>query len=149
MAFDNTVTIIGNVTRDPELRYLNSGTALASFGVAWNNRYKDRNGEQVEETSFFDVTCWRDLADNVAESISKGDRVIVYGRLDQRSWETQEGDKRSKVEIQADEVAPSLKWATAQVNKIRRDGPSGGGGNAGGPPPRNEPPAYDDAEEPF
>lgn len=149
MAFDNTVTIIGNVTRDPELRYLNSGTALASFGVAWNNRYKDRNGEQVEETSFFDVTCWRDLADNVAESISKGDRVIIYGRLDQRSWETQEGDKRSKVEIQADEVAPSLKWATAQVNKIRRDGPSGGGGNAGGPPPRNEPPAYDDAEEPF
>ncbi|MDE0803915.1 MAG: single-stranded DNA-binding protein [Acidimicrobiales bacterium] len=149
MAFDNTVTIIGNVTRDPELRYLNSGTALASFGVAWNNRYKDRNGEQVEETSFFDVTCWRDLADNVAESISKGDRVIIYGRLDQRSWETQEGDKRSKVEIQADEVAPSLRWATAQVNKIRRDGPSGGGGNAGGPPPRNEPPAYDDAEEPF
>ena len=148
MAFDNTVTIIGNVTRDPELRYLNSGTALASFGVAWNNRYKDRNGEQVEETSFFDVTCWRDLADNVAESISKGDRVIIYGRLDQRSWETQEGEKRSKVEIQADEVAPSLKWATAQVNKIRRDGPSGGG-SAGSPPPRNEPPAYDDAEEPF
>lgn len=148
MAFDNTVTVIGNVTRDPELRYLNSGTALASFGVAWNNRYKDRNGEQVEDTSFFDVTCWRDLADNVAESISKGDRVIVYGKLEQRSWETQEGEKRSKVEIVADEVAPSLRWATAQVNKVRRDGPSGGG-NAGGPPPRNEPPAYDDAEEPF
>lgn len=149
MAFDNTVTIIGNVTRDPELRYLNSGTALASFGVAWNNRYKDRNGEQVEDTSFFDVTCWRDLADNVAESISKGDRVIIYGKLEQRSWENQEGEKRSKVEIVADEVAPSLRWATAQVSKIRRDGPSGGGGNAGGPPPRNEPPAYDDAEEPF
>ena len=149
MAVDNTVTVIGNVTRDPELRYLNSGTALASFGVAWNNRYKDRNGEQVEDTSFFDVTCWRDLADNVAESISKGDRVIVYGKLEQRSWETQEGEKRSKVEIVADEVAPSLRWATAQVNKIRRDGPSGGGGNAGSPPPRNEPPAYDDAEEPF
>ncbi len=154
MAFDNTVTVIGNVTRDPELRYLNSGTALASFGVAWNNRYKDRNGEQVEDTSFFDVTCWRDLADNVAESISKGDRVIVYGKLEQRSWETQEGDKRSKVEIVADEVAPSLRWATAQVSKIRRDGPSGGGGGggggtAGGAPARNEPPAYDDAEEPF
>ena len=142
------MTVIGNVTRDPELRYLNSGTALASFGVAWNNRYKDRIGEQVEDTSFFDVTCWRDLADNVAESISKGDRVIVYGKLEQRSWETQDGEKRSKVEIVADEVAPSLRWATAQVNKIRRDGPSGGG-NAGGPPPRNEPPAYDDAEEPF
>ena len=99
--------------------------------MAWNNRYKDRNGEQVEDTSFFDVTCWRDLADNVAESISKGDRVIVYGKLEQRSWETQEGEKRSKVEIVADEVAPSLRWATAQVDKIRRDGPSGGGGGGG------------------
>jgi single-strand DNA-binding protein len=148
MAFDNTVTIIGNVTRDPELRYLTSGTALASFGVAWNNRYKDRNGDQVEDTSFFDVTCWRDLADNVAESISKGDRVIVYGKLEQRSWETQDGEKRSKVEIVADEVAPSLRWATARVEKIRRDGPSGGGGG-GSEPPRNEPPSYDDAEEPF
>ena len=146
MAFDNTVTIIGNVTRDPELRYLTSGTALASFGVAWNNRYKDRNGDMVEDTSFFDVTCWRDLADNVAESISKGDRVIVYGKLEQRSWETQDGDKRSKVEIVADEVAPSLRWATAKPEKIRRgDGPSSGGGE----PQRSEPPAYDDAEEPF
>ncbi len=152
MAFDNTVTIIGNVTRDPELRYLTSGTALASFGVAWNNRYKDRNGDQVEDTSFFDVTCWRDLADNVSESISKGDRVIVYGKLEQRSWETQDGEKRSKVEIVADEVAPSLRWATAQVSKIRRDGPSGGAGGSkssgGNEPPRNET-NYDDAEEPF
>lgn len=150
MAFDNTVTVIGNVTRDPELRYLQSGTALATFGVAWNNRYKDRNGDQVEDTSFFDVTCWRDLADNVSESISKGDRVIVYGKLEQRSWETDQGEKRSKVEIVADEVAPSLRWATAQVSKIRRDGPSGGGGGGGTPnePPRNEP-NYDDAEEPF
>ena len=148
MAFDNTVTIVGNVTRDPELRYLTSGTALASFGVAWNNRYKNNAGEQVEDTSFFDVTCWRDLADNVAESIRKGDRVIVFGRLDQRSWETQDGDKRSKVEIVADEVAPSLRWATAKVEKIRRgDGPSSSG--SGGEPGRTEPPAYDDAEEPF
>ena len=151
MAFDNTVTIIGNVTRDPELRYLTSGTALASFGVAWNNRYKNAAGEQIEDTSFFDVTCWRDLADNVSESISKGDRVIVYGKLEQRSWETQDGEKRSKVEIVADEVAPSLRWATAQVNKIRKDGPggSGGGGGSKSEPPRNEPPSYDDAEEPF
>ncbi len=148
MAFDNTVTVIGNVTRDPELRYLQSGTALATFGVAWNNRYKDRNGDQVEDTSFFDVTCWRDLADNVSESISKGDRVVVYGRLEQRSWETDQGDKRSKVEIVADEVAPSLRWATAQVSKIRRDGPSGGGGGTPNEPSRNEP-NYDDAEEPF
>ncbi len=149
MAFDNTVTIVGNVTRDPELRYLTSGTALAQFGVAYNRRYT-KNGEQVEDTSFFDVVCWSNLADNVSESITKGDRVIVYGRLEQRSWETQEGDKRSKVEIVADEVAPSLRWATAQVEKSRRDGPSGGGGGGGSaPPPRNEPPAYDDAEEPF
>lgn len=149
MAFDNTVTIVGNVTRDPELRYLQTGTALATFGVAWNNRYKDRNGEQVEDTSFFDVTCWRDLADHVAESISKGDRVIIFGRLDQRSWETQDGEKRSKVEIQADDVAPSLKWATAQVERVRRDGPSGGGGGSYDEPTRNAPPAYDEAEEPF
>ena len=147
MAFDNTVTIVGNVTRDPELRYLTSGTALAQFGLAYNRRYT-KNGEQVEDTSFFDVVCWSNLADNVSESITKGDRVIVYGRLEQRSWETQEGDKRSKVEIVADEVAPSLKWATARVEKIRRDGPSGGGGSSN-EPPRNEPPAYDDAEEPF
>ena len=173
MAFDNTVTIVGNVTRDPELRYLTSGTALTSFGVAWNNRYKDRNGDQVEDTSFFDVTCWRDLADHVAESISNGDalflscavwrqaaenvaesvgrgtRVTVAGRLDQRSWETPEGDKRSKVEIVADDVAPSLRWATAQVTKVPRgEGPSSGGGGYS-EPPRTEPPAYDDAEEPF
>ncbi|MDZ7674686.1 MAG: single-stranded DNA-binding protein [Acidimicrobiales bacterium] len=149
MAFDNTVTIVGNVTRDPELRYLQTGTGLATFGVAVNRRYT-RNGEQVEDTSFFDITCWRDLADNVSASISKGDRVIVYGRLEQRQWETDQGDKRSKVEIIADEVAPSLRWATAQVEKIRRDGPSdgGGGGNAG-PPPRTDAPAYDEAEEPF
>ena len=150
MAFDNTVTIVGNVTRDPELRYLTSGTALASFGVAWNNRYKDRNGDQVEDTSFFDVTCWRDLADHVAESISKGDRVIIFGRLDQRSWETQDGEKRSKVEIVADDVAPSLKWATAEISRVRRDGPGpGGGSGSAGEPARTEPPAYDDAEEPF
>ncbi len=151
MAFDNTVTIVGNVTRDPELRYLTSGTALTTLGVAVNRRYT-RNGEQVEDTSFFDVVCWRDLADNVSESISKGDRVIVYGRLEQRSWETQDGDKRSKIEIIADEVAPSLRWATARIEKIRRDGPGGGSSGGGGgnsEPSRDEPPSYDDAEEPF
>lgn len=147
MAFDNTVTIVGNVTRDPELRYLQTGTGLATFGVAVNRRF-NKGGEQVEETSFFDVTCWRDLADNVAESISKGDRVIVYGRLEQRSWENQEGEKRSKVEIVADEVAPSLRWATARVEKTRGGGGSGAS-YSDGAPPRTAPPAYDDAEEPF
>ncbi len=153
MANGNTITIIGNVTRDPELRYLTSGTALAQLGVAVNRRYM-QNNEWQEETSFFDVVCWRDLADNVSESISKGDRIIVTGRLEQRSWETQDGDKRSKVEIVADEVGPSLRWATARVEKIRRDGPAGGsssGGGGGGnyEPPRDEPTSYDDAEEPF
>lgn len=152
MANGNTITIIGNVTRDPELRYLTSGTALAQLGVAVNRRYM-QNNEWQEETSFFDVVCWRDLADNVSESISKGDRIIVTGRLEQRSWETQDGDKRSKVEIVADEVGPSLRWATARIEKIRRDGPAGGstggGGGGGYEPPRDEPKSYDDAEEPF
>ena len=78
MAFDNTVTVVGNITRDPELRFTPGGAPVASFGLAWNRR--DQNGEDV--TSFFDVTCWRDLAENVAESLSKGARVVVYGRLD-------------------------------------------------------------------
>lgn len=146
MANGNTITVIGNATRDPELRYLQSGTALANLGIAVNRRYQ-RDGQWEEETSFFDVVCWRDLADNVSESISKGDRIIVTGRLEQRSWETQDGDKRSKVEIVADEVGPSLRWATARVEKIRRDGPPSGGG--GGQPPRTAPPAYEPDEEPF
>ncbi len=141
----NTVTVVGNVTRDPELKYLNSGAGLCSLGIAVNRRYQT-NGEWQEETSFFDVTCWRDLADNVAESVAKGDRIIVSGRLEQRSWETQEGEKRSKVEIVADEVGPSLRWATAQVNKIRREGAST---SAPARSSQRSAPAYDDAEEPF
>ena len=151
MAFGNTVTVVGNATRDPELRFTPSGTPVCTFGVAWNRRY-ERGGEQVEETSFFDVTCWSSLAENVAESITKGARVIVSGRLEQRSWDTPEGDKRSKVEIVADEVAPSLRWASAQVNRNEfREG----NGTAprrtaapGGSPARTAPPSYGD-EEPF
>ncbi|MGY6500801.1 MAG: single-stranded DNA-binding protein [Acidimicrobiales bacterium] len=146
MAFDNTVTVVGNVTRDPELRFTPGGMAVASFGVAWNKRKQD--GE--DEVSFFDVTCFRDLAENVAESVPKGTRVMIYGMLQQRSWETPDGDKRSKVEIIADEVAPSLKWASAQVTKNDRkgDGGSRGGGDYSSRPVANEPPAYSD-EEPF
>ncbi|MCE2531977.1 MAG: single-stranded DNA-binding protein [Acidimicrobiia bacterium] len=151
MAFDNTVSIVGNVTRDPELRFTPSGAPVCTFGVAWNRRY-ERGGEQVEDVSFFDVTCWRSLAENVAESITKGTRVIVYGRLDQRSWETPDGEKRNKVEIVADEVAPSLRWASAQVNRNEfREG----NGTAprrtaapGGSPARAATPSYGD-EEPF
>jgi single-strand DNA-binding protein len=130
MANDNTVVIIGNATRDPELRYAASGTQIASFGVAINQRKKNERGEWEDgDTSYFDVTCFRELAENVAESISKGTRVMVSGTLKQSTWETPEGDKRSKVEIIADEVGPSLRWATATAERVRSGSgaPSGGG----------------------
>ena len=101
MGFDNTVTVVGNVTRDPELRFTQGGLAVANFGVAWNKKKND--GE--DEVSFFDVTCFRQLAENVADSISKGARVVIYGTLTQRSWENQQGERRSKIEILADDVA--------------------------------------------
>lgn len=131
MAQDNSVTVIGNVTRDPELRFTPSGQAVASFGIAVNRRWQNRsNNEWEEQTSFFDVKCWAQLAENVSESLARGSRVVVTGRLEQRSWQTEQGDKRSKVEIVADDVAPSLRWATAVVNKNERQG--GGGSNSGG-----------------
>lgn len=118
----NSVTIIGNVTRDPELRFTPNGQATASFGLAVNRRWQNRQTQEwEEETSFFDVQCWRDLAENVAESIPRGARVIVHGRLEQRSWEDKDtGQKRSKVEINAEEVAPSLRWATAAISKTEK-----------------------------
>jgi single-strand DNA-binding protein len=119
----NWVTLVGNLTREPELRYTPSGAAVAKFGLAVNRSYTNRNGEKVEETSFFNVNTWRQLAENVAESLTTGTRVVVTGRLQSRSWETEEGQKRSVVEIEADEVAPSLRWATAQVTKTTRGGP--------------------------
>ena len=114
MGFDNTITVVGNLVRAPELRFTPSGAAVCNFGVAWNR--KGRDGQE-DEVSFFDVTCWSQLAENVAESLEKGQRVVVYGRLDQRSWETKEGDKRSKVEIVADDVAPSMKFASAAITR--------------------------------
>lgn len=149
MAFGNTVNIVGNITRDPELRYTPNGASVTTFGVAWNRRY-ERGGQQVEEVSFFDVTCWGSLADNVAASLTKGTRVMVTGRLDQRSWETQQGDKRSKVEIVADDVAPSLRWASVEVTRNPRDD-FGGGAPAGAsaPTPQAPPPDYNFDEEPF
>ena len=166
MAFGNTVNIVGNVTRDPELRYTPSGASVTNFSVAWNRRY-ERNGQQVEEVNFFDIVCWGSLADNVASSLTKGARVMVTGRLDQRSWETPQGEKRSKVEITADDVAPSLRWASVEIARNPRDdnfggGGGGGGGNfggGGGAPTQNQPaqPAaaappqqdYNYDEEPF
>ncbi len=140
----NSVTIVGNVTRDPELRFTPSGQANARIGVAVNRRWQDRNsGEWQEATSYFDVICWRDLAENVGDSIKKGTRVVVTGRLEQRSWE-QEGNKRYAVEIIADEVAPSLRWATANVVKSeRRSGGDQGGGGGGSGFGRSAPPPSD------
>jgi len=152
---DNTVTVIGNITRDPELRFTNAGQAIATIGLAVNRRFQ-RNGQWEENTSFFNVTCWGQLGENVSASLGKGTRVIVTGRLEQRSWETQDGDKRSVVEIVADEVAPSLRWATVEVTKNeRKEGGdfAGGGGNSGGGAPRsvaNEPMSGgSNDEEPF
>jgi single-strand DNA-binding protein len=153
----NSITIVGNITRDPELRFTPSGQANARLGVAVNRRWQDRNsGEWQEATSFFDVICWRELAENVSESLKRGARVIVTGRLEQRTWE-QEGNKRSVVEIIADEVAPSLRWATAKVEKTERrsGGDQGGGGGGSGfsrsaPAAEQQSPPYDDfGDEPF
>ncbi len=151
MANDNAVTIVGNVTRDPELRFTPTGQATATFGVAVNRTWNDRStNERKEQVSYFNVVTWRELAENVAESLTKGARVIVTGRLEQRSWETN-GEKRTTVEIIADEIGPSLRWATASVTRNERrsgDGGTGGGATAGRSV-SNEPPAYDHNEEPF
>jgi single-strand DNA-binding protein len=155
MSNGNHVSIVGNLTRDPELRFTPSGQATTSFGVAVNRRWQNRQSQEWEEaTSFFDVVCWGQLAENAAQSLGKGARVMVTGRLDQRSWETPERERRSKIEITADEVAPNLRWATVTVTKNERRSPDGGGGygSAGGGSRSvvNEPPAdYQYEEEPF
>jgi len=128
---DSTVTITGTLTRDPELRFTQGGRGVATLGVAVNYRYQ-KNNEWVEEASFFNVTAWASLGENASASLTKGMRVIVTGRLQQRSYETQAGEKRSVVEIIADEIGPSLRWATAQVEKTQRSDASGGGNQAGG-----------------
>ena len=146
----NNITLVGNVTRDPELRYTASGQAMAKFGLAVNRRWQNRQTQAWEEsTSFFDIVAWREMAENIGESVQKGARVVVTGRLEQRSWESQEGDKRSTVEVVADEVGPSLRWATATV--VRNERRSSEGGPSAPPPPREPAGAtssYPD-EEPF
>jgi single-strand DNA-binding protein len=128
----NNVTLIGNLVDDPELRFTPSGVAMAKIRMAVNRRWQ-KDGEWQEDTSFFTGTVWREQAESAAESLQKGARVIVTGRLEQRTWETDQGDKRSVVEIQIDEIGPSLRWATASVNKTQRSGGEwGGGGQAGG-----------------
>lgn len=154
MSNGNHVSITGNLTRDPELRFTPTGQAKATFGVAVNRVWQNRQtNEREEATSFFDVVCWGTLAENAAQSLARGTRVVVSGRLDQRSWENQEGEKRSKVEISADEIAPSLRWAAVQITKNERRSPDGSGGDGQGQRPvSNQAGPRDSAyaeEEPF
>lgn len=115
---DNSVTVAGNLVADPELRYTASNSPVASLRLAVNRRWRTKNDEWEEQTSFFDVTVWGDQADNVKDSLRKGDRVMVSGRIEQQTWETDTGDKRSTVKIIADEVGPSLRWARAHIEKV-------------------------------
>jgi single-strand DNA-binding protein len=117
---DTTTTIVGNLTENPELRFTQGGAPVANFTVAVTPRVKDGDGWKDGETSFLRVTCWRTLAEHVADSLTKGTRVVVYGHLRQRSSETPEGDKRSVIEVQAEEIGPSLRWATAKVERTTR-----------------------------
>lgn len=150
MAAGNTITLVGNLTRDPELRFTASGVARALFGIAVNRRWQDRaSGEWQEDTSFFNVVCWREMAENVSESLGRGARVMVTGRLEQRTWETQEGENRSVIEVIADEVGPSLRWATAEVTRNERRGGTGGGGDDGGGTPSDRGRDQVPEEEPF
>lgn len=125
MAVDNQITVVGNLTADPELRYTNNGAAVTDLRVAVNRRWQ-KDGDWVEETSFFDVTTWATLAENIAESLSSGNRVTIVGRLEEQRWEDKEsGEPRRKVVIVADDVAPSLRWATAVMT--RQSGKGGAG----------------------
>ena len=139
MSNDASTTLIGTLGKDPELRYTTGGTGVASFSMAVNRSYK-KNDEWVQETSWFDVVCWGDLGEHCAESLVKGNRVIATGRLQQRSWETREGEKRYAIELVADAVGPDLRWATCQVTRIERDKASSSN--------RGADPVYGD-EEPF
>ena len=158
MATDNFVQIIGNVTRDPELRYTTGGAAVCSFGIAYTPRRRNANGDWEDgETSFFNCSAWRDLGENIAASISKGNRVVVTGSVRARDWEDRDGNKRTSIEIDVDDCAPSLRWAQAQIERTSRSGGQGGGGqggtggtaDGGGTPRQAAPdPIYGD-EEPF
>jgi single-strand DNA-binding protein len=149
---DNAITVVGNVTRDPELKFLNSGQAALKLSIAVNRRWQNRQTQEWEErVSYFEIVGYGALAENAANSLVKGSRVIVSGRLEQRTWETENGDKRSIVEINADEIGPSLKWATAVVTRTpRAEGSNFQSSDRPAAAPRpNEPSGYAFDEEPF
>jgi single-strand DNA-binding protein len=135
VAGDTVITVVGNLTADPELRFTPSGAAVANFTVASTPRTFDKNTNEWKdgEALFLRCSIWRQAAENVAESLQKGMAVIVQGRLKQRSYDTKEGEKRTVYELDVDEVGPSLKWATAKVNRTQRSGAGGGGGFGGAP----------------
>ncbi len=154
MAGDTTITVVGNLTDDPELRFTPSGAAVAKFRVASTPRYMDKGTNEWKdgEPLFLACTVWRQAAENVAESLQRGARVIVTGRLKQRSYETQQGERRTVIELEVDEIGPSLRYATAKVQKMQRSGGGGessggfgsgggsrGGGNSGGGGFRDDP----------
>ena len=114
---DANITLVGNITRDPEIRFLNSGTATAKFSIAVTRKWKDKQGEQQEQTSFFDCSAMGTIAENIQNSLFKGDRAIVTGTLEQRSYEDKEGNKRSVTEVKVEACGPDLRWATAQTNR--------------------------------
>lgn len=134
---DTIITVVGNLTADPELRFTPSGSAVANFTVASTPRVLDKatNEWKDGEALFMRCSVWRQAAENIAESLTRGARVIVTGRLKQRSYDTKEGEKRTVYELDVDEVGPSLKWATAKVNRTQRSGGSSGNGGFGGGAP--------------
>lgn len=135
-AGDIVVTVVGNLTNDPELRFTPSGAAVASFTIASNSRYLDKTTNEWKdgEPVYMRCSVWRQYAENVAESLTKGTRVIAQGRLKQRSYETREGEKRTVIEMEVDDVGPALRNATAKVNRVQRDGGGFGGGSASSGP---------------
>ena len=148
---DNTVTLVGNLTRDPELRFTTGGRGVASFGLAVSRRYQ-QNGEWQEQTSYFNIVAWGQMGENAAATLTKGMRVLVTGRLEQREYTTREGDKRTAIEINADEIGPSLRYATAQVERNPREGGDFGGNRGGGRGGNNNGGdfgGFDSGEEPF
>ena len=151
MAGDTTITVVGNLTADPELRFTPSGAAVANFTVASTPRIFDRQSSEWKdgEALFLRCNIWREAAENVAESLTRGSRVIVTGRLKQRSYETREGEKRTVVEVEVEEIGPSLKYATAKVNKASRGGGGGGGFGGGAPGGNPRAAAAEPAEDPW